>query len=173
MSVEIKILSWFSSIVFISLIDSVLNFRGCYFHNFTILVTISIFSFEYPVVLSNSTLFLRFDASKRQNSPSLWVKSLPWIDVNCGRQLDSMSEVITIQMMRKTPERHKRKQKFDGKYWKKGFKFKFWTCNFHDFQLNIESKSNKNSSKQPRNQPSNRVSYEQLNQVFLRLSRKI
>ena len=91
----------------------------------------------YPVVLSNSTLFLRFDASKRQNSPSLWVKSLPWIDVNCGRQLDSMGEVITIQMMRKTPERHKRKRKFDGKYLKKGFKFKrrTWDGSFYRWKM--------------------------------------
>ena len=85
--------------------DSVFNFRGCYFHNFTIFRTILILVFSLQlIVLSNSTLFLRFDASKRQNSPSLWVKSLPWIDVNCGRQLDSMGEVI-IQIMRKTPWR--------------------------------------------------------------------
>ena len=127
MSVEIKILSWFSSIVFISLIDSVLNFRGCYFHNFTILVTISIFSFEYPVVLSNSTLFLRFDASKKTKFTFALSEKPPR---GSRRELWSptgfnMGEVITIQMMRKTPERHKRKRNFDGKYLKKGFEFKF------------------------------------------------
>ena len=47
--------------------------------------------------------------------------------MNCGRQLDSMSEVITIQMMRKTPERHKRKRNFDEKYSKKA---EVWATSF-------------------------------------------